>query len=95
LNLCEEAAYTDAERIAYDKYWDEVRRENMLVEGKFAEGVEKGFEKGIEKGIEKGFEKGIEKGIEKVAINMLNENIPVETISKFTGLSISELQTLK
>ncbi|MDR1543021.1 MAG: Rpn family recombination-promoting nuclease/putative transposase, partial [Prevotellaceae bacterium] len=39
LNLCEEAAYTDAERIAYDKYWDEVRRENMLVEGKFAEGV--------------------------------------------------------
>ena len=41
-----------------------------------------------------GFEKGIEKGIEKTAIGLFKEGVDIEVISKVTGLSEDELQTL-
>ncbi|MDR1543345.1 MAG: Rpn family recombination-promoting nuclease/putative transposase [Prevotellaceae bacterium] len=83
VKLCEAAAYTDVERAEYDKCKDEILRENMLIEGKFAEGIEKGIEKGK-----------AERNIE-IALNMLRDSVPFEIISKFTGLSISEIQNLK
>ena len=52
---------------------------------KFAE------EKGLEKGLEKGKN---DKNIE-VVLNSLKENIPIETISKITGLQIKEIEDLK
>ncbi|MDR1543231.1 MAG: hypothetical protein LBS50_02240, partial [Prevotellaceae bacterium] len=38
---------------------------------------------------------GIAEGIEQVAIKMRQDNIPFETISKFTGLTIKEIENLK
>ncbi|WP_353273025.1 Rpn family recombination-promoting nuclease/putative transposase [Wolbachia endosymbiont (group A) of Portevinia maculata] len=43
---------------------------------------------------EKGIEKGIEKGKIEVAKAMLANNVDVNTIVKFTGLSISEIEEL-
>ena len=48
-----------------------------------------------EKGIEEGIEQGIEQGILKVARELIALNVDVEAISKATGLSIEEIDTLK
>ena len=40
-------------------------------------------------------DEGIEEGIKKTAVNMLNADIPVDIISKCTGLSLEELNELK
>jgi len=47
------------------------------------------------KGIEEGIEKGIEKGIKEVALKMLQENVDVKLIEKFTGLKSEEILKLK
>ena len=53
----------------------------------------------MEKGYSKGHSDGIEKGTEQKAIeiahNMLNENTPIDFISKVTGLPISSIDKLK
>jgi predicted transposase/invertase (TIGR01784 family) len=65
---------------------------------KFDEGVAKGIEKGIEKGMAKGIAKGMAKGIAKtnfeIARKMVLDGVSVETISKFTGLSEKEINSL-
>ena len=38
---------------------------------------------------------GMELGIIKVARSMLKDELPLETISKYTGLSIEKLEELK
>ena len=62
------------------------------------EGIKEGIEKGIEQGIEKGIEQGIEKGIKETQIsmakNMKNDKVDLSTISKYTGLSIEEIEKL-
>jgi predicted transposase/invertase (TIGR01784 family) len=47
-----------------------------------------------EKGIQKGIEKGKIEGKIEVAKAMLANNVDVNTIVKFTGLSISEIEEL-
>lgn len=55
--------------------------------------------RGVEQGIEKGIEKGIEQGSkqEKIGIarNMLKDDIPIDTIIKYTGLKKEEIESLK
>ena len=62
-------------------------------------GIEKGMEKGMEKGIEKGMEKGIVKGMEEgkmeVAKNLLSIGDSIEKITKVTGLTREEVESLK
>ncbi len=66
------------------------------------EGMEKGIEKGIAIGTEKGIAIGTEKGIAigtknkavEIARNMAREGIPCSTISKVTGLTVEEIETL-
>ena len=41
----------------------------------------------IKQAAEKGRAEGMEKGREEVALNLLRMNVPLETISKSTGLS--------
>ena len=76
LTELEESAFTDAELLGYDKFWDIISVERTLIgsvkrrydEGLrkgLAEGMEKGIAEGMQKGLEKGIEKGLEKGLEK------------------------------
>ena len=62
------------------------------------EGMEKGIAIGTEKGIAIGTEKGIAIGTKNKAVeiarNMAREGIPSSTISKVTGLSVEEIETL-
>ncbi|MBN2737737.1 MAG: Rpn family recombination-promoting nuclease/putative transposase, partial [Spirochaetales bacterium] len=59
-----------------------------------AEAEEKGIEKGMEKGIGIGVEKGMGQGVEKVALTMRKLGVSIEEISRFTGLSVDEINRL-
>jgi predicted transposase/invertase (TIGR01784 family) len=54
------------------------------------------MEKGMEKGIEKGMEEGEKKNAIETAGKMLKDNVPIESIIKYTGLTeelISKIHT--
>lgn len=62
-------------------------------------GLEEGEKKGIEKGREEGLKEGLEKGIKEksieIAKNMLKDNVDINIISKYSGLSVEEITLLK
>ena len=58
-------------------------------------GFEKGFAIGEERGIAIGEERGKQRAKIRIAKNMLRENLPIEMISRITGLPISEINKLK
>ena len=43
LRLTEEMAYSDEDLIVYDRYWDVIRTEKTLSEGRYSEGVQEGI----------------------------------------------------
>ena len=51
-------------------------------------------EEGISQGIEQGYTSGINDGIKQTAKNLLSMNMPLEEISKATGLSIEEINEI-
>lgn len=93
---------------SYDKEWankDEGYREGYE-SGKddgFTKGHEEGLEQGIKQGIKQGMEQGMEQGLEQgmkqsrleIAKSMLQEKITPATISKITGLSLQEIESLE
>ena len=65
----QESAFSDAQLLGYDDFWDAVRVEKTIVSDAerkgMAQGIEKGMAQGIEKGMAQGIEKGMAQGIEK------------------------------
>ncbi len=59
------------------------------------EGKKEGIKAGIREGIKEGVKEGIKKGKLETAAGMLKEKIPVETISRVTGLTPEEIDSLK
>ena len=57
--------------------------------------IEYAKKKGREEGRMEGLEEGIEKRSREIAINMLNNGIPVQTISTCTGLSEEEVAKIQ
>jgi predicted transposase/invertase (TIGR01784 family) len=55
---------------------------------------EEGLKEGEKIGIEKGIERGIEQGVQKVALTMLAQGLPIETIVSCTQLSRAQIETL-
>ena len=61
----------------------------------FANGKEIGQEEGYINGEKHGMEVGIHKEKVSIAKNMLMDNLPIDTIIKYTGLSKKEIEELK
>ncbi|QMV46899.1 Rpn family recombination-promoting nuclease/putative transposase [Wolbachia pipientis] len=85
-------------KLAYDELdkfrWDEkdlVAYEERIMDLRKEEAI---LEYRLDLAEEKGIQKGIEKGKIEVAKAMLANNVDVDTIVKFTGLSISEIEEL-
>ena len=55
---------------------------------------EEGIKIGEEKGIKIGEEKGREEKAKETAKRMLDDGLPIETISKYTGLTEQEIEKL-
>ena len=56
---------------------------------------EEGMEKGMEKGREEGREEGMEKGMEITALNALANGLPVDIISRITGLDTAAIENMR
>ncbi|BDC95162.1 hypothetical protein [Treponema saccharophilum] len=59
-----------------------------------AQWKQESFERDIRSGLNAAMQQGIQQGITQVAKNMLSTGIPLEQISKLTGLSTAEIQSL-
>ena len=96
----EEVSFEGGVGEAYDKEWalrDQGYRDG-LSQGK-ADGFSQGKAEGREEGKAEGKAEGISEGKNErnieIARNMLKDNISVESISKYTDLSINEINSLK
>ncbi|MBQ8211389.1 MAG: hypothetical protein IJZ27_02525 [Treponema sp.] len=52
------------------------------------------MQQGREQGLQQGLEQGIKQSKIEIAKKSLEKNLPLETISEITGLSIKEIQEL-
>ena len=82
IDLIMDSAYTDAERLAYDRYWDMVSRERTILE-------EVEF-----RGEAKGRAEGRAEGVITTARNFKALGIPAEMIAQATGLTLAEIEAL-
>jgi len=83
-----------------DEYVEEA--EEVSFEGGVGEAYDKewalrdqGYRYGLSQGKAEGKIEGFSQGKVEIAKNMLKDNIPVESISKYTSLSIDEIKNLK
>ncbi len=80
---------TERDRIAQDKF----ARKEGRAEG-FAEGLAKGESKGRAEGLAKGRAEGLNEAASAIAVRMLSDGMPLETVAKYSGLSEDEVRKL-
>ena len=85
------APFTPEERIKYENGMTTERD----IQNYISYAREKGLEEGMEKGMEKGREEGREEGRIEAARNMLADEISIDLVVKYTGLSIEQVKELK
>ncbi|RCX06861.1 putative transposase/invertase (TIGR01784 family) [Anaerobacterium chartisolvens] len=102
----EEPAIARAEEVLqYLGSFDEIRRyyearemavhdEITRITGAREEGLREGIEKGIEKGIQKGMEKGTFQMKAGIVRNMRSIGVKDEEISRLTGLTVEEVESI-
>lgn len=92
-----ESGLTKGELETYDRYWDIISAEKTFLVDAFDKGIEQGIEIGIMQGLEKE-KQHIEETIKEekltVAINAKRMGMTLSEISKLTGLSEQEIETL-
>ena len=81
------ATFTPEERIKYEN--------DMTTERDIQNYISYAREKGLEEGMEKGREEGREEGRIEAARNMLADEISIDLVAKYTGLSIEQVKELK
>ena len=70
-------------------------KDRRIAESTIETSLTKGILIGRAEGLEQGIEKGIEKGKIEVALEMINDGESDEKISRYTGLSLSEITELR
>ena len=91
LKLAEEAAYSAGELMAYEDYWDSVRREKTFEHEKYEQGMTLGEAQGRMKGRIEG---RIEGKLE-VARQALLKGLDLQTISELTDLDYETLKKIQ
>ena len=94
--------WTEEELNSYEqelkRVWDNAAAEDFKrekAELRLAAAVAEGVAEGMEKGIEKGIEKGQKNKAIEIARNLLSAGVGIDIISSTTGLSESEIESLK
>ncbi|MCF2593345.1 Rpn family recombination-promoting nuclease/putative transposase [Bacteroides caecigallinarum] len=90
----EQGAFNEAQLQGYDDFWDAVRVEKTLLSDALDEGLRRGLQQGLQQGLEQGVEQGRTKERLEIARNFKESGIPVDIISKNTGLSVDEINSL-
>ena len=108
LTVVEESAFTDAQMLAYDKFWDIIRTERTFYNSAHRDGYKDGHEVGREAGLEEGRkegreegrkegrEEGIKEGLEKekqeTIKRLKSKGFDIATIAVATGMSEEEVK---
>ena len=61
----EVSAFSDAQLLGYDRFWDMVSTAKMQISSSRKEGFRRGHKEGLETGMKEGLEKGMKEGMEK------------------------------
>lgn len=85
LSIVEKSAMSEAQLYAYERFWDAVNNEHVLMEGRYKEGLAKGRAEAETKALKDKLES---------ARKMKAKNYPVEDISEITGLTSEEIEAL-
>ena len=89
-DACEIAAFSEEKRIKYEQEMYDERR----LQGELGASMEIGMKKGLAEGLEKGRAEGEENAKIATAKRMLADGLPVETIAKYSELSIERVMEL-
>ena len=79
----------------FQKYMSEEEDKKKIQNSLLSEAKEEGISQGYTSGINDGISKGVSQEKINIAKNLLSMNMPIEDISKATGLSINEIKGLK
>lgn len=97
----EESAYSDAELLGYEKFWDIIRVERTLVSSatrRYNEGHEKGMAEGRAEGKAEGRAEGRAEGERnkqiQIARNLKQMGLSTESIMQATGLASEDIEKL-
>ena len=86
LEIVEKSAYTEGQLLAYDDFWLSVVDEKVIVED--------ALKKGKAEGRAEGRAEGIETANRENARKMKADQMPIELIAKYTGLTEEEIGRL-
>ena len=81
----------DKETISVLDSQEDKERDNAA---KIACAIDEGIKQGLKQGEIKGLKQGLKQGKEEMARNMLKDNVDINTISKYSGLTIKEIKSL-
>lgn len=94
----EQSAFTPAQLLGYEKFWDIISVEKTLYNSAERRGKAKGLAEGKAEGLAEGLAKGLAEGEKKkqqdIARTMKKDGLPIDTIIKYTGLTASEISCL-
>lgn len=82
----EESAFSDAQLLGYDEFWDAVRVEKTIVSDAERKGMAQGMEQGLEQG------RNTER--QEMAKRMKADGVSAEVIAKYTQLSVEEIENI-
>lgn len=95
VELSEESAYTPAELMTYEKYWDAISIEKTLVSEARAEGHEEGLIEGREEGRIEGREEGHHEMQLQIAKSLKKAGLSDTEIAHHTGLSLQQIKDVE
>ena len=110
ISVLEKSAFTDAQLLGYEKFWDAISVEKTLYNSAWRKGIREGMAKGIAKGMAEGITEGKAKGIAEgkaqgiaegkaemqyqIAANLKKAGIPIDIIAQNTDLTEEEIKKL-
>ena len=90
VSVLEESAFTDAQLLGYEKFWDIISVEKTL----YGSGWRRGVKEGREEGMKAGKAKGEAEMQRKIACNLKRVGLPLDVIIQTTGLTAKEIDIL-
>ena len=90
VSVLEESAFTRAQLLGYEKFWDIISVEKTL----YGSGWRRGVKEGREEGMKAGKAKGEAEMQRKIACNLKRVGLPLDVIIQTTGLTAKEIDIL-
>ena len=94
-NFCLKEIIREMKRFSKEDFMIGRELYDKLIQSDIHDAEREGLEQGIKQGIKQGQEEGRMKQSLVIAKSMLEDNMDMNIISKYTGISIQELQSLK